>query len=35
MEGRFFSHTRAIKPEEYEIAMAELGETGAVEGAAR
>ena len=35
MEGRYFWHTRAIKPEEFEIAMADLGETGAVEGAAR
>jgi transketolase len=35
MEGRYFWHTRMIKPEEFEIAMADLGETGAVEGAAR
>jgi transketolase len=35
MEGRYFWHTRAIKPEELEIAMADLGETGAVEGSAR
>jgi transketolase len=35
MEGRYFWHTRAIKPEELEIAMADLGETGAVEGTAR
>jgi transketolase len=26
MEGHYFWHTRAIKPEEFAIAMAELGE---------
>lgn len=35
MEGRYFWHTRAIKPEEFEIAMAELGEPVAAEGGAR
>jgi transketolase len=35
MEGRWFWHTRAIKPEEFEIAMAELGEPVAPEGGAR
>ena len=35
MEGRYFWHTRMIKPEELEIAMADLGETGAAEGVAR
>jgi len=35
MEGRYFWHTRAIKPEEYELAMAELGEPAAAEGAGR
>lgn len=36
MEGHYFWHTRAIKPEEYAQAMAELGEpVAAGEGAAR
>ncbi len=35
MEGRYFWHTRAIKPEEYELAMAELGEPATAEGAGR
>jgi len=35
MEGRYFWHTRMIKPEELEVAMADLGETGAAEGVAR
>ena len=35
MEGRYFWHTRMIKPEELEIAMADLGEPERVEGAAR
>jgi len=35
MEGRYFWHTRMIKPEELEIALADLGETGAAEGVAR
>jgi transketolase len=35
MEGRYFWHTRAIKPEEFEIAMAELGEPVGTEGGAR
>jgi transketolase len=26
MEGHYFWHTRAIKPEEFAIAMADLGE---------
>jgi transketolase len=26
MEGHYFWHTRAIKPDEFEAAMAELGE---------
>jgi transketolase len=28
MEGHWFWHTRAIKPEEYAMALDELGETG-------
>jgi transketolase len=35
MEGRYYWHTRAIKPEEYAIAMRDLGEPEPVEGAAR
>ena len=35
MEGHWFWHTRTIKPEEFEIAMAELGEPVAAEGGAR
>jgi transketolase len=36
MEGRYYWHTRAIKPEEYAIAMRDLGEPEpAAEGAAR
>ena len=35
MEGRYFWHTRTIKPEEFEIAMAELGEPVAADGGAR
>lgn len=35
MEGHYFWHTRSIKPEEFEIAMAELGEPVAAEGGAR
>lgn len=35
MEGHYFWHTRTIKPEEFEIAMAELGEPVAAEGGAR
>jgi transketolase len=35
MEGHYFWHTRAIKPEELEIAMAELGEPATAEGGAR
>ncbi len=35
MEGHWFWHTRTIKPEEFEIAMVELGEPVAAEGGAR
>jgi transketolase len=35
MEGHWFWHTRAIKPEEFDIAMAELGEPAGAEGGAR
>ncbi len=35
MEGHWFWHTRTIKPEEFEIAMAELGAPVAAEGGAR
>ena len=38
MEGHWFWHTRAIKPEEFAAAMAELGEpppVDPIEGAAR
>ena len=36
MEGRYYWHTRAIKPEEFAIAMRDLGEPEpAAEGAAR
>jgi transketolase len=35
MEGHWFWHTRTIKPEEFEIAMAELGEPVVAEGGAR
>ena len=35
MEGRYFWHTRTIKPEEFQIAMAELGEPVGAEGGAR
>ena len=35
MEGHYYWHTRAIKPEEYAIAMRDLGEPEPAEGAAR
>jgi hypothetical protein len=35
MEGHYFWHTRTIKPEEFQIAMAELGEPVGTEGGAR
>ena len=35
MEGHWFWHTRTIEPEEFEIAMVELGEPVAAEGGAR
>ena len=35
MEGHYYWHTRVIKPEEYAIAMRDLGEPESAEGAAR
>jgi len=35
MEGRYFWHTRAIRPEEFEIAMTDLGEPATADGGAR
>ncbi len=35
MEGRYYWHTRAIKPDEYAVAMRDLGEPDPAEGAAR
>jgi transketolase len=35
MEGHYYWHTRVIKPEEYAIAMRDLGEPEPAEGAAR
>ena len=35
MEGHYFWHTRTIKPEEFAIAMTELGEPATAEGGAR
>jgi transketolase len=35
MEGHYYWHTRVIKPEEFAIAMRELGEPEPAEGAAR
>jgi transketolase len=35
MEGRYYWHTRAFKPDEYAIAMAELGEPVIADGGAR